>query len=38
MEKNNCSLGGDTRNGCEGCVYSEDYHHDEETGECVRND
>lgn len=29
-----CPLGGDTINDCEGCIYSEDYHFNKETGDC----
>lgn len=31
-----CQLGGDTTNDCDGCVYSGDYHYDEEVDACVR--
>lgn len=30
-----CPLGGDTDNDCDGCIYSGDYHFDKETGCCV---
>jgi len=29
-----CPLGGDTKNDCECCVYSAEYHYNKKTGEC----
>lgn len=33
-----CPLGGDISNDCEGCAYSGDYHYDHTVGECVRRE
>ena len=35
-DTNDCPLGGDVANDCDGCAYSGDYYYDEKSGECVR--
>ena len=36
VPEDECPLGGDTANDCDGCIYRGDYEFDKETGECVR--
>lgn len=36
IEKNECPMGGDSTNDCDGCAYSGDYHC--VNGECVSRD
>ena len=34
---NQCTKGGDISNNCKDCVYSTDYHYDEESGLCLED-